>query len=337
MATIKDIALAAKVSPATVSRVLNYDSTLSISQAKKKKIFEIAESLEYTPPRQRARQSRHQPQLNMALIHFLSPAQELEDPYYIGVRLGIENRCQQLGIRLNKIYRDLPADEDVLKQMDGLIAIGRYSTPDSKWMLSMCQNLVFVDSSPIEETFDSVVIDPDRTVRMILEQLWGLGYRNIAYIGGYEIIAEFDTPLGEKRRKAFIEFMSEHDIYRPEHIFTEGFTPLEGYSQAKKLLDLEKLPQAVLTGNDSLAIGAMRAFHEAGISIPADIAVIGINDIPTAQHMHPTLTTAKVYTEMMGETAVDLVIERLNGRTIPKKVVLPTHLVWRQSCPNKPV
>ena len=333
MATIKDIALAAKVSPTTVSRVLNHDTTLSISPAKKVRILEVAESLAYVPPRQRARK---QIQPNIALVHSLSPTQELQDsdPYYIGVRLGIENRCRQLGIPLNKIYSDRLDD---MEPLDGLIATGCYTVAHARQMLTRCHNLVFVDSSPLAELADCVVIDLEHVMHLALRQAWELGYRDIAYIGGYEVPGMVERPHGESRCKAFIEFMANKGIDRPENILIQGFSPQDGYDQARRLLHLTHLPELVIAGNDSLAIGAIRAFHEAELNIPDDIAVIGINDIPTAQYLHPALTTVRIHAELMGETAVDLLMERIQGRDISKKVVLPTQLIWRQSCPKRPL
>src|SRR6478752_6238524 len=103
MVTIKEIAKSVGVSSATVSRVLNYDPSLSVSAAKRQAIIETAEALNYATPRNRNR-PQGQAQGKIALVHFLRPAQELADPYYIGVRLGIENRCHAHKIEAVKVY-----------------------------------------------------------------------------------------------------------------------------------------------------------------------------------------------------------------------------------------
>lgn len=355
MATIKDIAREAGVSSATVSRVLNYDSTLSISDTKKKRVFEVAERMEYASPRMRAaRRNAKTSNLNVALVHFQSPTQELEDPYYIAIRMGIEDRCQQLGINLSKSYRvDPDVEPPSLRGVSGIIAIGKFSLEYCAWLKAQCPNIVFVDSSPTEAFYDSVVIDVEQAVSQAIDGLWACGYRDIAYFGGQEIVRDFDTPLGEKRKKAFIECMKAKDVEPAERVYiggnghadptepdpatrdwnTYGFSPQTGHLLARQLIaGGQALPEVILCGNDSIAIGALRGFQEAGIKVPDDVAIIGINDIPTAQHVYPTLSTVKVHTEMMGETAVDLLMERVNGRSIPKKVVIPTHIVWRNSC-----
>lgn len=358
MATIKDIAKEAGVSTATVSRVLNYDSSLSITEVKRKRIFEVAEALEYASPRMRAaKRSKQNLKMSLAIVHFLSPMQELEDPYFIAIRMGIEERCRQLGITAHKIYSDNADMTSELKGMNGVIAIGKFSLAKCAQLKATCRHLVFVDSSPIEQLYDSVVIDAEQAVKAAMSALWGEGYRDIAYFGGQEIVPDFETPLGEQRKKAFIEFLQEKAVDPEEKVFIRGsaaglkgdhpkqeqdwtkfgFSPETGYALAQAFLQAEKpLPEVIFCGNDSIALGALRGFQEAGIMVPADVAIVGINDIPTAQHIFPALTTVKVHTELMGESAVDLLVEQVGGREIPKKVVVPTHLIWRNSCLKKP-
>ena len=79
--------------------------------------------------------------------------------------------------------------------------------------------------------------------------------------------------------------------------------------------------------NDSMAIGCLRALLEEGISVPQRVSIIGVNDISVTKYVFPPLSTVRVYTELMGETAVDLLIERITERQVAKKVSLSTQLV----------
>src|SRR5260221_14652611 len=107
MVTIKEIAKAVGVSSATVSRVLNFDSTLSVTAQKRQAIIETAEALNYATPR--ARNRANQRSLHkVALVHFLRPEHELIDPYYVGLRLGIESPCQALKLETVKVYHTNP-------------------------------------------------------------------------------------------------------------------------------------------------------------------------------------------------------------------------------------
>ena len=82
-----------------------------------------------------------------------------------------------------------------------------------------------------------------------------------------------------------------------------------------------------------MAIGAIQALYEANINVPNDISIVSFNDIPTSKYLVPSLSTVKVYTEFMGVTSVQLLLERINeGREIPKKVIIPSELTIRESC-----
>jgi LacI family transcriptional regulator len=93
----------------------------------------------------------------------------------------------------------------------------------------------------------------------------------------------------------------------------------------------ENLPSAFFVGNDSMAIGCLRALHEENIRVPEKVSLIGVNDISVSKYVFPPLSTVKVYTEFMGETAVDLLLERMTDRKIAKKVIISTQLEIRGS------
>ena len=129
MVTIKEIAKAVGVSSGTVSRVLNYDHTLSVSEAKRQAIIETAEALNYATPRARKGAqlppfaipmgSHAEVSANIAVIHFLAPNEELVDPYYVGVRLGIEARCREYKIEIARVFNpDVPVDLAMLTEVE---------------------------------------------------------------------------------------------------------------------------------------------------------------------------------------------------------------------------
>ena len=124
MVTLKEIARAVGVSSGTVSRVLNFDQTLSVSAKTRQTIIETAEAMKYEPPRARNR-ANQQGLSKIALVHYLRPDQELVDPYYVALRLGIESRCQALKIETVKVYHtDSLPEASLLQGASGIIAIG---------------------------------------------------------------------------------------------------------------------------------------------------------------------------------------------------------------------
>jgi LacI family transcriptional regulator len=332
MATIKDIAEKAGVSSATVSRVLNYDATLSVSDDKRKLILEIAEELDYVTPRQRT-DKRNQPNMRIGLIHWYTIHQELEDPYYMSIRMGIEKQCYEQNIDMVKVYDPHNYDFNQMSDVSGLIAIGKFSDEEIQRFKAVCPLIVFVDSSPFENEFDSIVIDFEKAVVGVIQHFIDHGHQKIGYIGGREYVGKDKMPLGERREIVFRDYLIKCGLLDSAQIYIGTFVAASGYELMKKAIESStELPSAFLIASDSMAIGALRALHEAGIKVPKQVSIIGFNDIPTSKYTVPPLASVRVHKEFMGETAVDLLLERIQKkRIIAKKVIVPTELILRES------
>ncbi|MED3563246.1 LacI family DNA-binding transcriptional regulator [Bacillus xiapuensis] len=327
MATIKDIAQLAGVSIATVSRVLNYDTTLSVGDDTKKRIFEAAEELSY-----KKMPARKQESGKIALLQWYTEKEELEDLYYMSIRLGVENRCRHHGIQMAGYFQDNIED---LKQDDvrGLIAIGKFSSKQVKSLSSVTKNIVFVDYSPDEEQFDSIVIDFEKSTKKVLDHLMKKGHEKIGYIGGREVFKDKTSMIEDPRESTFKRYLAEKGLLNEAYMYNGSFSVQDGHSLMKKAIHEhgEQLPTAFFAANDSIAVGALRALLEEGIPVPDRVNIIGVNDISLAKYVFPSLSTVKVYTELMGETAVDTLLERIEGRTITKKIMIATKLILRNS------
>ncbi|TAH48375.1 MAG: LacI family DNA-binding transcriptional regulator [Treponema sp.] len=345
MATLKEIAEKSGVSMATVSRVLNFDETLSVSPEKRKKILEIAEELDYIPPGRKAALAassgsggrkgagRKAKRPRLGLVHFLSVEEELEDPYYISIRIGIERRSQEAGFELVKLFKtDAGYPADQLRNIAGLVAIGKFSRAEIDSFRTHCADIVTVDSAPCPSEIDSVSVEVDTSMRLLLDFLMAQGFTRIGYFGCREIYEEYRTYLGERRYTAYVEYLKERKLYDERYVALDLLSAKSGYAMFMDVFRRGPLPEVIIAGNDTTALGIMKAIHECKLGIPKDISVVGINDIPTAQYTFPPLTTVKFHSEFMGETAVDLIRERIEGRTVPKKLVIPSHLVLRDSC-----
>ncbi len=331
MVTIKQIADKVGVSAATVSRVLNLDMTLSISARKRQAVIETAEALNYATPRNRNRSAPHGVS-RIALVHFLDPEQELADSYYVGLRLGIERRCQALKIEVVKVYHtESVPDASLLQAASGVIAVGQHAEREIAWLRQHNRNLVFADFSPASGEFDSVESDLALAMRRLLADLQGLNYRRLGFIGwGYSLDGVSD-PFGEKRCRAFVAWTKEHGGFHPEWCRIGGNTEESGYRLAREMLAMRDRPEALITANDNIAIGAYRAIGEAGLKIPHDVAVASFNDISVAQFLNPPLSTVRLPFEAIGENAVALLLEQAGGRDEAKRVILGSRVIWRAS------
>ncbi|UYN99291.1 MAG: LacI family DNA-binding transcriptional regulator [Devosia sp.] len=320
MVTIKEIAAAVGVSNATVSRVLNYDATLSISKRKRQAIIETAEAMNYATPRNRNR--AHQQGLSkLALVHFQRPEQELADPYYVALRLGIESRCAALKIETVKVYQtDSKPDAGLLQGASGVIAIGRQDDDGIDWLQRHSRHLVMADFVAFDEQVDSVQADLRVAMERLLQSLADLGYRRMAYIGVYD-----------RRAQAFVEWLTKAGWFDDRLFRSGGKTEQGGYNLAREILSEDRPPEVIVTFNDSMAIGVYRAAAEMGLSIPGDVSVASFNDNSVAQFLNPPLTTVHLPAEEIGETAVEMLLERAAGRELAKQITLASRIVWRES------
>ena len=331
MATLKQIAKAVGVSSTTVSRVLNLDQTLSVAAKTRNAIIEAAEAMKYESPRARSR-ANQQGLSKVALVHSLRPEQELVDPYYVGLRLGIESRCQALKIETVKVYHtDSMPEASLLQGASGIIAIGRHDEDEIAWLKRHNRNLVFADFAPPTDEFDSVESDLTLATRKLLQALSEAGYQRIGFVGWIDVYEGIPSKVPERRCRAYMQWAKEHGAFDERICLTGSKTEESGYTLTRKILSEKQRPDAIITANDNMAIGAYRAIHEMGLSIPGDIAVASFNDISVAQFLNPPLTTVHLAAEEIGETAVELLLEQVGGRDLRKRVTLATDVRWRGS------
>nr|WP_302596873.1 LacI family DNA-binding transcriptional regulator [uncultured Cellulosilyticum sp.] len=328
MATIKEVAAKAGVSIATVSRVLNFDESLNVSEATKKRIFETAEALDYVPNSKR--KVKEKP-ITIGIAQWYTEEEELRDPYYLAIRIAVEKLCDKENIEFKRIT---PTHEKTQgKLFDGVIAIGKFGKEEVTYLSSLCKEIIFVDFSPEEEVYDSVLTDYKRGTLKALNYLYELGHRQIGYIGGEEYIDGREKSIDDEREHTYLEFMKEKELEDRLFLLKGEFKPEVGYRLMKEALEKENYPTAFFVASDPMAIGAYKAVSEKGLVVGKDISIIGFDDIYTAQFLTPALTTVKVYTEFMGETAFETIKEHLHtGRKIPKKILIPTQFVVRESC-----
>lgn len=325
MATIRDIAEKAGVSIATVSRVLNYDETLSVQGETRKRIFEAADQLGYQTRDKKKRKRK----LKIGVFFSYSPEEELEDPYYLAVRIAIEKKLQEEECK-KCLIASLEEREEIAS-LDGMICIGTFGKALVAQLAVFEIPIICVDAVPDTERFDSLVHDTERNVLKVMNYLREQGHKKIAFIGGHEFDSEGNEIL-DKSHRIYRQFMREHELFREEYMRIGEYSLRSSYQMMKELLTLSDLPTAAFVANDTMAIGCYKAINEKGLVIPDDISIVGYNDIPSARYLVPPLTTVRLKTEFMGEQAVVILIERiLNGRKVPVQTLIPASLVLRES------
>lgn len=335
MPTINQIAKASKVSSATVSRVLNHDNSLKVSNETKMKIFEVAEKLEYKTVKERKNILKKEKKLNIIVLDWYSEAELLEDPYYLYLLTSIEKNCNLLNlntIRMVKVKGTYKLTVDL--EIDGMLAIGRFSPDDIDEIIKFTKNIVFLDSSPNDQIFSSVAINHKLGVIESLEYLIEMGHKNIAFIGA-EVVGDHKEIKTDERKEVFISFIKQKGLYNENYIFEgEKLSFDEGYRLAKCMIEQTTvLPTAIFIANDTTATGVLAALNQAKISVPKDISLIGFNDLPTTKHLSPPLTSVKVPMSFMAECAIEMLLKKISDeKVLPRKTIVPCKLIVRESC-----
>jgi LacI family transcriptional regulator, galactose operon repressor len=331
--TLKQIADTVGVSVSTVSRVLSFDATLSVTDQTRQAIVETAGTLSYETPRMRRYKELTSYSGKIALLHFLRPEEELADPYYVSLRLGIESRCAALGLEYQKLYHaDRLPDADILSEFAGIIAIGWHSHDEVQRIISLNRNVVFADFQPGGDSIDSVESDLAAATRKLLNALFELGYRRIAFAGWYDRTSLRNIRKPELRCTTYENWMKERDLFDPALYVIGSNTEESGHALATQLLRRPDRPEVIMAANDNMAVGVYRVVHELGLGIPEDIAVVSFNDISAARFLTPPLTTVRLPAERIGENAVELIAERIAGRDLAKRIILESRIAWRDSC-----
>lgn len=328
MATIKDIAEKANVSSATVSRVLNYDETLSVGDDTKKRIFEAAEALDYT----KYQKKRVKKTGKIAIVQWYTEKEELDDLYYLSIRLGVEKRAEEEGYGIERYFQDILFEPD--QDIEGIVAIGKFNDTQIDQLVSWTTNICFIDFDLLDRKMDSVVVDFEQAVHSVMDYLTEKNHQRIGFIGGQEQYAKDTKTPPDKRAILSEAYLRQKELYQENYFFTGKFNVASGHQLMNQAIQElgEGLPSAFFVANDALAIGALRALQEAGISVPERVELIGFNDISVAKYVYPTLSTVKVYTELMGEVGFDLLIDRIESdRQAAKKITLSTDLILRGS------
>lgn len=333
MATIRDIAERAGVSLTTVSRVLNMDTTLNVADETRISIFAIAEELEYVPRKNRKEKAEASAAAKeVAIVYWYNYEQEIEDPYYLSIRLAIEERAEEFGYRTHTVnagnLENLKSDEV------GILILGRLTEDILNSLKEEYENVIIIDNTFDNKDFDHVGSDVEKATKDVMEYLYGLGHRKIAHLGGRTAKESEKEGFFDSRDVAYEAFMRSKEIYDEKLVYNCGaYSCKNAYHKIKDVLNSGEIPTAICVSNDSMAVGAYRAIVEHGLSIPEDISVIGFNDQPNAKYMLPPLTTVKMPTKYIGYAAVDLLAEKERvPREYSKMVLLPTEIKIRRSC-----
>lgn len=332
--TIKDIAKAAGVSHATVSRALHNHP--AISKETVERVQRLAREMGYIPSQAaRSLKTRHSHALGVIVSN-------IDDPFWGEVLHSIDEVCHAASYSLfiMTTHRDKEREKEVVQALvqrgvDGVILCApQFSEKQSQLIKSYSLPMVIVNNEGSTDSPYLVFNDDINGIRLAARHLISLGHTRIAFLGN----AVGGRTTVERERGFRQELRDSGVAVHEEYIrLTENETLAAGFNGAKELLALTPPPTAIVCYNDVLAVGVYSAVTQVGLRIPEDVSVTGFDDISVAAYLVPPLTTIRQHKSELGSVAANMMLELLKkreaglGELEPRRLNLPNELLARAS------
>ncbi|MBP1693077.1 MAG: transcriptional regulator, LacI family [Chloroflexi bacterium] len=329
--TLDEIARLSGVSRSTVSRVIN-DSP-GVRQETRQRVLQIIQQMNYQP-NVLARSLAGGRTRVLSLVIPEGVTRLFSDPYFPILIQGVSLACnaQDYSVMLwladpdykrrtiSRIIQDKLSDGTIIASMLN-------DDPLVEALIEDGSPFILIGRNPNHENISYVDVDNQNGTHMAIAHLLHLGYRRIATITGPQnMIAGLD------RLEGYLQTLRQWNLAVDPDLIIEGdFSEDGGYTAMRRLVPCQ--PEAVFIASDQMAIGALRALREYELRVPQDIAVIGFDDIPMAARTDPPLTTVRQPIQKTGQTAAETLIDMIEyPSNEPRRLILPTELVIRESC-----
>lgn len=326
--TIKDVARAAGVSVATVSRALN--GAGNVTPETRQRVQTVATELRFMP----SSAARSLITRRTHTVGALLP--DLYGEYFSELIRGIDRKARARGLHLLVSSSHGDASEAVAAvramhgRVDGLLVMSPHLGSEA-----LAENLppelpvVLISTRLPDDGHSSFAIDNHGGAYAMTRHLLGRGHRRLAYVGGPENNYE-----AQERLRGYRSALQALAPQMPELVLPGDFTEESGWRAGSEIATLAERPDAVFCGNDMMAIGCLAALAEAGLQVPRHIALAGFDDIPIARYVTPPLTTVRVRIAELGDLAMERLAAAIEnpGRSAPQHRTLRAELVVRTSC-----
>jgi LacI family transcriptional regulator len=328
VASIKDVARKAGVSIASVSRVMNGHGNVGADT--RERVMAAVRSLDYVP--HSGARSLIMQRTNV--VGVLLP--DLHGEFFSELIRGIDAvaRLRRLQLLLSSTHGDAAeltlAIRTMRGRVDGLLVMSPHV--DAALLdknLPSALPAVLINSPLKDARRSTLTIDSYRGARAMVSHLIRRGHRRIAHVAGPEL--NFDA---QERLRGYRDELASALPRAARQVLPGDFSEKSGYLAGQQLAAQRERPDAVFAANDVIALGCVAAFREAGLRVPADIAVAGFDDIPLASLVSPALTTVRVQIAELGRAALEQLLLSIESpeQTRPVSRALVPEVVVRESC-----
>ncbi len=331
MATLKDVARAAHVSLATVSRVMNGGK--GISQKTCDNVLRIAEELNYVPNLS----AKILAGKNSKMIGMIVP--EIDSNFFARMIFEVEHQLQKLGYFLliantqyNKEKEIQALNTFCTYNVDGIFLactinndILEHFSPQLK---AQGIPLILLEARLHTDNYSYVMVDDESGMMEAIKYLLSKGYDRVGFISDYI--------LEVLRNQQFISAVKKCGLDPQNNpIYTDKDCRFEkcGYETMQKILKDPNHPSAFLSGYDDIAVGALRALDEANIAVPEEIAIIANDNIRESSYLHRSLSTLSPPVDKMAKLGVEMMINSINGKEdgVVRHILLKPELIIRET------
>ena len=332
MVNYNDIAKKAKVSPTTVSHVIN--ETRFVMPETKRRVLEAMKRLKYQPnllARSLATGKTH----TIGLV-----ISDIRNPFYPELVQGVEELAVKNDYNVFLCNTDYDIEKGlrsisalIQRKVDGIIvASSQVDTNIINQLIDTHLNFVLVDWGKRNEGVDSLYFDYKVGMIEAVSYLVSLKHRIIYFISGPKTLK-----TSKIRTKNFIDAVEKQKGVDLKYKIFEGDHKIEGgCSTVRKILREKILPTAIVCSNDLTAIGAIKTFEASGIKVPDDMSVVGLDNIVLTEIISPTLTTIELERYGIGKVAMELLLNRVRDKDLPKQTrIFKTKLIIRESTSQK--
>ncbi|MFB9280191.1 LacI family DNA-binding transcriptional regulator [Cohnella cellulosilytica] len=340
MGTLKEVAQHAGVSISTVSRVVNNDTSRSVSSETRQRIWEAVTAVGYQPNRagkETGRRGPSKPPTGVRTGCIVAVNQnKYNHPYFSPILEGIERGIQEHGGSLAFIHtsEDIKTPELLHKivqdsGIEGMILLESIDPASYEYIKRHVPYIVGIDIS--DPAVSRVGYDRLMAAKLAVNHLISRGHRQIGFIGGS---GRSQNIMKEKRFRGYKEAMDEAGLaIRKEWIVDAEWNVDKSYSLVKNIVEKPaEMPTAFFAASDMMAISAMRAAFEQQLRIPQDVAFVSIDDIEFAQYSSPPLSTIHIPKFEIGWVAAKTLVDTVrNPYPLPVKITLPFELMIRQT------
>ena len=327
MSTIREVAALAGVSPATVSRVINHDTTYKMTDETKEKIWRAVAELNYNSPSSSGQQFKTERNIARTGTSYRFgcvlnvQGGKYTDPYFLSVLSGFEEAMLEAGheiafVHTNEEFSNKSIMFNAFEEPPtGLIIMNTLTDDIFAYAKKKTPHIVGVDTK--HTSIDNIAYDHFTAAYLAVKHLHEQGYKRIGFVGGF---AE-DSPSC-RRFKGYFATLNELGLeFNPKWVLPSNWSEDYCIEQIKEAYRKGNLPDAYFVASDLMAIAVLRAFYDLGVSVPGECAVMGLSNIEISRYSNPPLSTIAIPIREMGRVAAKVLLDRIAGDTTPTKVV----------------